>query len=158
MLLQSLNLETQYIASLRFSIFLIMSAEFIRRRLVIRLNGTPDNVYIDKIAKAMVALEKEIDSEVEFVNYPVGSSIAAKFKNGESYEFTNYQDPRRDKPKPPGYKPPEIEYKKLEVAIKEDKSADSSEFGTFQFCLYAFFAVLAVLDVIILWAVIAQFR
>ncbi|MCL2261016.1 MAG: hypothetical protein FWC15_06640 [Fibromonadales bacterium] len=135
-----------------------MSAEFIRRRLVIRLNGTPDKVYIDKIAKAMVALEKELDSEIEFVNPPAGSSIAAKFKNGESYEFTNYQDPRRDKPKPPGYKPPEIEHKKLEIAIKEDKSSESGEFGIFQFCLYAFFVVIAVLDVVIFWAVIAQFR
>jgi len=122
------------------------------------LNGTPDKVYIDKIAKAMVALEKEIDSEVEFVNYPHGSSIAAKFKNGESYEFTNYQDPRRDKPKPPGYKPPEIEYKKLEIEIKEDKSSSSGEFGIFKFCLYAFFVVIAVVDGIIFWVVLSQFR
>jgi len=136
-----------------------MSAEFIRRRLVVRLNGTPDSVYIDKIAKAMVALEKEIDSEVEFVNHPTNSGIAAKFKNGDSYEFSNYQDPRRDKPKPPGYKPPEIEHKKLEIEIKEDAVRnEGGGFGIFRFCLYAFFVVIAIFDAIICWFVFTQFR
>jgi len=135
-----------------------MSAEFIRRRLVVRLNGTPDSVYIDKVAKAMVALEKELESEVEFVNPPIGGSIAAKFKNGEAYQFFNYQDPRRDKPKPPGYKPPEVEYKKLEETIKEDKSSGSGGFGIFQFCIYAILVAIAVLDVIIFMVVFAKFQ
>jgi hypothetical protein len=134
-----------------------MSAEFIRRRLVIRLGATQDKAYIDKIAKAIVTLEREINSEVEFVNHPVNSSIAVKFKNGDSYEFFNYKDPKKDKPKPAGYKPPEIEYRQLKEAIKQDSSS-VQEFGIFKFCIYAIFVAIAVLDVIICWLVYTQFR
>jgi len=134
-----------------------MSAEFIRRRLVIRLQSTPDKVYIDKLANKIIAVEKLIASEVQFVNYPVNGSIAVKFTNGDSYEFFNYQDPLRDKPKRAGYKPPEIEYKKLTVAIKED-APDKKGFGIFKFCLYALLVALVVLDVIICWYIVSQFQ
>jgi hypothetical protein len=128
-----------------------MSAEFVRRRLVIRLQSTQDSVYVNKLTNKIVALEKTVNSEVEFVNYPSNNgSIAVKFKNGESYEFFNYRDPYKDKNKrPPDYKPPEIEYKKLTVEIKED--APEEEFGIFQFCIYALLVAVVVLDVIIFW-------
>lgn len=134
-----------------------MSAEFTRRRLVVRMGATPDNVYIDKLTNKIVALEKSINSEVEFVNHPVNGRIAVKFKNGDSYEFFNYQDPMRDKPKKPDYKPPEIEYKKLEEPIKEDK-VEPGEFGIFKFCVCAVVFGVLVLDIIIIWFILTQLR
>jgi len=133
-----------------------MSAEFIRRKLVLRLQSTPDKVYIDKLASKISALEKQVNAEVEFVNHPVNGSIAVKFNNGESYEFFNYQDPMRDKPKKPGYKPPEIESKKLTQEIKEDVQTGS--FGTLKFCIYAILAVLAMFDVVICWVIFKQLQ
>ncbi|MDR1830311.1 MAG: hypothetical protein LBQ76_06010 [Candidatus Fibromonas sp.] len=135
-----------------------MSVEFVRRRLVIRLQSTPDSVYVNKLTNKIVALEKSLNSEVEFVNYPSGNgSIAVKFKNGDSYEFLNYRDPYKDKNKrPPDYKPPEIEYKKLTVEIKED--APEEKFGIFWFCIYALLVAIAVLDVFVCWFIVTHLR
>lgn len=121
------------------------------------MGATPDRIYVDRITSKIVSVEKLIEAEVEFVNHPVNGRIAVKFKNGDSYEFFNYQDPMRDKPKKPGYKPPEIEYKKLVETIKEDTS-EPGEFGIFKYCLYAIFFGLLALDVVIIWAFFTQFR
>ncbi len=122
------------------------------------MQSTPDNVYINKLTNKIVALEKTVNSEIEFVNYPVNGSIAVKFKNGDSYELFNYRDPFKDKSKkPPGYKPPEIEHKKLTVEIKED-SAQKGGFGLFKFCLYAILLSIVVLDVIIVWFLLTQMK
>ena len=135
-----------------------MSAEFARRRLVIRLQSTPDNVYINKLTNKITALEKTLNSEVEFVNYPVNGSIAVKFKNGDSYELFNYRDPYKDKKKrPPDYKPPEIEYKKLTVEIKEDNISEEG-FGIFKFCLYAVLFAIAAFDALIIWFIFTQIQ
>ena len=121
------------------------------------MGATPDSMYIDRLTNKIVALEKLIESDVEFVNHPVNGRIAVKFANGDSYEFFNYQDPMRDKPKRPGYKPPEIEYKKLVENIKED-APESGEFGIFKFCICVMVFGLIALDVIIVWIILTQLR
>jgi hypothetical protein len=127
-----------------------MSAEDTRRKIMLRMGSSPDKAYTDKIAAQMIVVEKAINSEVEFVNYPANGKIAAKYKNGDSYEFFNYQDPMRDKKKPAGYKPPEIEYRKLTEVIEEDSSGPSS-LGIFRYCLYVIFFIIFLLDIVIIW-------
>ncbi len=119
------------------------------------MQSTPDKVYIDKLASTIFAVEKSIGSEVEFINHPINGSIGVKFTNGNSYQFFNYRDPLRDKPKRVGYKPPKIEFKKLAVEIKED--VPESEFGIFRFCIYVLLFAVAALDVILCWFIITQF-
>lgn len=120
-----------------------MSVEIVRRRLVVRFTGSKDSIYTDKITNKIVALEKEINSEIEFINKPSAEgTIVVKMQNGDAYEFFNWRDPfkEKDKKPPANYTPPEIQYKKLNDAIiKEDSNSVSGDFNIIHFVLLVLF-------------------
>jgi len=132
-----------------------MSAEIVRRRLVVRFSGLSDNAYTDKVTEKIVALEKQLNTEIEFINKPHNETIVVKMQNGDAYEFYGWRDPYKDNDKrpPANYKPPEAQYKKLsDTVVVQD--AETSEFSIFHFVFLVLFLGLVFLGGILTWHVI----
>jgi hypothetical protein len=127
-----------------------MSAENIRRRLVVKLNGTPEVAYIDNIAKFLIQQEEEKKTQVKIIARSKKSdTLEFNFENGEAYELYNFVDPLEGKPKPANYKPPEIAIRKLEKAIVDE--SDSGDFTIVHFIMLVIFMGLIALSGVIVW-------
>jgi hypothetical protein len=130
-----------------------MSAEHIRRRLVLKLGGKPDAEYIDKISKFLLQLEQEKKAQIQIINYSKKkkNTLIFNFDNGNAYELFNYVDPFRDKPKPSGYQPPKMNIRDIDVEITDE--SDASSFSITHFVLWALFAGLVCLSAMLVWLI-----
>ena len=130
-----------------------MSAEHIRRRLVVKLGGKPEAVYIDKIGKFLLQQEQEKNAQIQVITRSKrkADTLEFNFDNGDAYELFNYVDPFRDKPKPSNYQPPEIQARKIETEIVDEP--DSPSFGIAHFILWVLFAGLFFLSLMITWLI-----
>jgi hypothetical protein len=134
-----------------------MSAEHIRRRLVVRLGGKPEAVYIDKIGKVLLQFEQSKKIQIDIITRSKKKADTLEFSlaNGEAYELSNYIDPLRDKPKKPDYKPPEIRIDKLEKVIVDEP--DDAPFTIMNFILWAVFMGLVALSGMATWLILRRF-
>jgi hypothetical protein len=135
-----------------------MSEEHIRRRLVLKMGGKPETVYIDKITKFLIQQEEKHKSQVLIINLSKKKEGTLEFslENGEAYELTNYVDPRRDKPKPPDYKPPEIQVSKIEETIVEEMP--DAPFTMVHFVFLSVLAGLSIASAIVVWLILTYGR
>ncbi len=128
-----------------------MSAEHIRRRLVVKLGGKPDAVYIDKISEFLQQQEKSKKAEVDIITHSKKkNTLVFSLDNGEMYELYNYVDPLQDKPKPKDYKPPEIQ---IHPVDKIEEGVDSGPFTIVDFVLWSVYAGLAALSAMLAWII-----
>jgi hypothetical protein len=130
-----------------------MSAENIRRRLVVKLGGKPDAVYIDKIGKFLLQQEEKKKVEIQIItrSKSTPNALIFKFNNGETYELYDYVDPLMDKPKPKDYKPPEIKMREAEVEVVDD--GDDTPFTIAHFVLWTLFLGLIFLSAMLAWII-----
>jgi len=130
-----------------------MSAEHIRRRLVLKLGGKPDAVYIDKISEYLLQLEKNNKAEVQLLTRSrKKNTLIFSLDNGELYELYNYVDPYKEdkeKKKPKDYKPPEIQIHKIDKM--EEEEPDYGPFSILDFVIWTVFLGLAAFSVMIAW-------
>ncbi|GBU24068.1 hypothetical protein R83H12_00694 [Fibrobacteria bacterium R8-3-H12] len=128
-----------------------MSAEHIRRRLVVKLGGKPDAVYIDKISEFLQQQEKAKKAEVQIITRSKKkNTLEYSFDNGEMYELYNYVDPLQDKPKPKDYKPPEIQTHPVD---KIEEGLDSGPFTIVDFVMWAVYMGLVALSAMLAWLI-----
>jgi hypothetical protein len=122
------------------------------------MGGKPEAVYIDKIGKFLLQQEQKHNSQVLIINISKRKAETLEFslENGEAYELTNYVDPRRDKPKPPDYKPPEIQVSKLEETIVEEQP--DMQFTMVHFVFLSVFVGLFIASIIIVWLILTYTR
>jgi len=129
-----------------------MSAEHIRRRLVVKLGGKPDAVYIDKISDFLQSQEKSKEAEVEIITRSKKkNTLIFTLDNGEIYELYNYADPPKDRPTPKGEKPPEIQIRKIDKM--EGEEVDTGPFTIVDFVIWSIFAGLAALSAMFAWLI-----
>jgi len=132
-----------------------MSAEFVRRKLVIRMGGKPEAVYINKISNYLLKQEKDRDSQIVAINRSKkkANTLEFSFENGEAYELYDYVDPFKDKAKkPPDYKPPEIQIRKIEeTLIDEADESSPMQFTIVHFILLTLGFGLLCLSGLIIW-------
>ncbi|MDR2583924.1 MAG: hypothetical protein LBC75_10635 [Fibromonadaceae bacterium] len=125
-----------------------MSAENIRRRLVMKLGGKPDAAYIDKISDFLQQQEKSKKAEVEIITRSKKkNTLIFTLDNGDIYELYNYADPPKDRPTPKGEKPPEIQIRKIDKM--EGEEIDSGPFTIVDFVLWSVYIGLAFLSLMI---------
>jgi len=126
-----------------------MSAENIRRRLVVKLGGKPDAVYIDKISNYLQEHEKAKKVEVQLITRSrKKNTLIFTLDNGEMYELYNYADPPKDRPIPKGEKPPEIQIRKID---KIEEEVDSGPFTIVDFVMWSIYTGLVVLSAMLAW-------
>jgi len=126
-----------------------MSAENIRRRLVMKLGGKPDAEYIDKISEFLQQQEKTKKAEVQIIiRSKKKNTLVFSLDNGEMYELYNYADPPKDRPTPKGEKPPEIQIRKID---KMEEDSDSGPFTIVDFVLWSVYMGLATLSAMAAW-------
>jgi len=127
-----------------------MSAENIRRRLVVKLGGKPDAAYIDKLSEFLQQQEKTKQSEVQIITHSKKkNTLIFTLDNGEIYELYNYADPPKDRPTPKGEKPPEIQIRKIDKM--EEEEVDYGPFTIVDFVIWSLYMGLAVLSAMIAW-------
>ena len=135
-----------------------MSAEFIRRKLVIRMGGKPEAVYINKINNFLVKQEKDKNSQIIAINRSKkkANTLEFSFENGEAYELYDFVDPFKDKAKkPPDYKPPEIQIRKIEEIVVDEADETSIEFTIFHFMLLTLGLGMFCLSGLVIWLIFA---
>jgi len=126
-----------------------MSAENIRRRLVVKLGGKPDAVYIDKLSDYLQQQEKTKQAEVQLITRSrKKNTLIFTLDNGEMYELYNYADPPKDRPIPKGEKPPEIQIRKVD---KIEEEVDSGPFTIVDFVIWSIYAGLVALSAMLAW-------
>jgi len=129
-----------------------MSAEHIRRRLVVKLGGKPDAAYIDKISEFLQQQEKSKKAEVEVITHSKKkNTLIFTLDNGEIYELYNYADPPKDRPTPKGEKPPEIQIRKIDKM--EEEEVPSGPFTIVDFVMWSLYIGLAALSAMLAWLI-----
>jgi len=124
-----------------------MSAEHIRRRLVLKLGGKPDATYIDKISDFLQAQEKSKKAEVEIITLSKKkNTLIFTLNSGEIYELYNYADPE-DAPK--GGKPPEIQIRQIDKMEEEEVSY--GPFTILDFVIWSLYIGLIALSAMLAW-------
>jgi len=127
-----------------------MSAEHIRRRLVVKLGGKPDAVYIDKISNFLQQQEKTRKAEVQILTRSKKkNTLIFSLDNGELYELYNYADPPKDRPTPKGEKPPQIQIRKIDKM--EEEEVDRGPFTIVDFVMWSLYIGLLLLSAMIAW-------
>jgi hypothetical protein len=126
-----------------------MSAENIRRRLVMKLGGKPDAAYIDKISEFLQKQEKTSEAEVQIITRSKKkNTLIFTLDNGEMYELYNYADPPKDRPVIKGEKPPEIQIRKID---KIEEEVESGPFTIVDFVIWSLYMGLAALSAMLAW-------
>jgi len=123
------------------------------------MGGKPEAVYINKICNFLMKQEKDKNSQIIAINRSKkkANTLEFSFENGEAFELFDYVDPFKDKAKkPPDYKPPEIQIKKLEETVVDDADGGGmQQFTIVHFVLIAFGFGLLCLSGLVVWLIFA---